>query len=270
MATGRPASRRAPPHAPMPAKLNPCKRGSSLAFRGRRAQVTGEVIQPSTVPITDIPLRVRDAIARARFHARGRLGKRDAFARRPRLPSEPSGAIRVRRPVAELASQGWGRHERGWFVRAVPVEPRRESDPAHGPGPVGRVTTWLLERPPPFGPANFSNPLVRGRFYSRPTPPAHRPWRRYRNVENQLPVSRDSPPARGTFLGVRSRNGNGRSRVSARPGRHFARTYGRGSEFASLGSCCPTNMGRSRVLKDSGRRANPPEKCLIISRGLVK
>jgi polysaccharide biosynthesis/export protein len=36
------------------------------AFRGRRVQVTGEVIQPSTMPITDVPLRVQDAIALAR------------------------------------------------------------------------------------------------------------------------------------------------------------------------------------------------------------
>ncbi len=36
------------------------------AFRGRRAQVTGEVTQPSTSPLTDIPLRVQDAIAVAR------------------------------------------------------------------------------------------------------------------------------------------------------------------------------------------------------------
>ncbi len=36
------------------------------AFRGRRVQVTGEVVQPSTVPITDVPLRVQDAIAVAR------------------------------------------------------------------------------------------------------------------------------------------------------------------------------------------------------------
>jgi polysaccharide biosynthesis/export protein len=36
------------------------------AFRGKRAQVTGEVVQPSTIPITDVPLRVQDAIATAR------------------------------------------------------------------------------------------------------------------------------------------------------------------------------------------------------------
>ncbi len=36
------------------------------AFRGRRVQIAGEVIQPSTVPITDVPLRVQDAIAAAR------------------------------------------------------------------------------------------------------------------------------------------------------------------------------------------------------------
>lgn len=37
-----------------------------VAFRGKRAQVTGEVVQPTTVPITDVPLRVQDAIAQAR------------------------------------------------------------------------------------------------------------------------------------------------------------------------------------------------------------
>jgi polysaccharide export outer membrane protein len=36
------------------------------AFRGQRMQVTGEVVLPSTVPITDVPLRVQDAIAAAR------------------------------------------------------------------------------------------------------------------------------------------------------------------------------------------------------------
>jgi polysaccharide export outer membrane protein len=36
------------------------------AFRGKRVQVTGEVTQPSTLPVTDVPLRVQDAIAQAR------------------------------------------------------------------------------------------------------------------------------------------------------------------------------------------------------------
>ncbi|BDG03426.1 polysaccharide export protein Wza [Anaeromyxobacter oryzae] len=35
------------------------------AFRGKRVQVTGDVLQPSTLPITDVPLRVQDAIAAA-------------------------------------------------------------------------------------------------------------------------------------------------------------------------------------------------------------
>jgi hypothetical protein len=33
------------------------------AFRGKRPQITGEVLAPSTMPITDVPLRVQDAIA---------------------------------------------------------------------------------------------------------------------------------------------------------------------------------------------------------------
>jgi len=37
-----------------------------VAFRGRRIQVVGEVVQPMTVPVTDVPLRVQDAIALAR------------------------------------------------------------------------------------------------------------------------------------------------------------------------------------------------------------
>ena len=36
------------------------------AFRGRRVQVTGDVVQPSTLPVTDVPLRVQDAIAQAK------------------------------------------------------------------------------------------------------------------------------------------------------------------------------------------------------------
>ena len=36
------------------------------AYRGKRAQVAGEVLQPSAVPITDVPLRVQDAIAAAK------------------------------------------------------------------------------------------------------------------------------------------------------------------------------------------------------------
>jgi polysaccharide biosynthesis/export protein len=36
------------------------------AFRGRRVQVTGDVLQPSTLPVTDVPLRVQDAIALAK------------------------------------------------------------------------------------------------------------------------------------------------------------------------------------------------------------
>jgi len=35
-------------------------------FRGKRVQITGEVVQPSTMPITDVPLRVQDAIAFAK------------------------------------------------------------------------------------------------------------------------------------------------------------------------------------------------------------
>lgn len=37
-----------------------------VAFRGKRVQVTGEVLQPSVLPVTDVPLRVQDAIAGAR------------------------------------------------------------------------------------------------------------------------------------------------------------------------------------------------------------
>jgi polysaccharide export outer membrane protein len=37
-----------------------------VQFRGKKVQVTGEVLAPTTVPITDVPLRVQDAIAQAR------------------------------------------------------------------------------------------------------------------------------------------------------------------------------------------------------------
>jgi polysaccharide export outer membrane protein len=33
------------------------------AFRGKKVQVTGEVVAPGTLPITDVPMRVQDAIA---------------------------------------------------------------------------------------------------------------------------------------------------------------------------------------------------------------
>jgi polysaccharide export outer membrane protein len=36
------------------------------AFRGKRVQVTGEVTAPTTVPITDVPLHVQDALAAAK------------------------------------------------------------------------------------------------------------------------------------------------------------------------------------------------------------
>jgi polysaccharide export outer membrane protein len=36
------------------------------AFRGKRVQITGEVVSPSTMPLTDVPLRVQDAIAFAK------------------------------------------------------------------------------------------------------------------------------------------------------------------------------------------------------------
>jgi polysaccharide export outer membrane protein len=36
------------------------------AFRGQRVQVTGEVGAPSTLPVTDVPLRVQDALAAAK------------------------------------------------------------------------------------------------------------------------------------------------------------------------------------------------------------
>jgi len=35
------------------------------AFRGRRVEVTGEVKNPQTLPVTDVPLRVSDAVAKA-------------------------------------------------------------------------------------------------------------------------------------------------------------------------------------------------------------
>jgi polysaccharide export outer membrane protein len=37
-----------------------------VAFRGKRVQVTGEVAEPATLPVTDVPLRVQDAIAQVR------------------------------------------------------------------------------------------------------------------------------------------------------------------------------------------------------------
>lgn len=36
------------------------------AYRGRKVQVTGDVVAPTTMPITDVPVRVQDAIAFAR------------------------------------------------------------------------------------------------------------------------------------------------------------------------------------------------------------
>jgi polysaccharide export outer membrane protein len=36
------------------------------AYRGKRAQIAGEVLAPAPVPITDVPLRVQDAIALAK------------------------------------------------------------------------------------------------------------------------------------------------------------------------------------------------------------
>ena len=36
------------------------------AFRGKKVHVTGEVLQPSPMPLTDVPGRVQDAIAFAR------------------------------------------------------------------------------------------------------------------------------------------------------------------------------------------------------------
>ena len=36
------------------------------SFRGKKAQVTGEVAQPATMALTDVPLRVQDAIAYAK------------------------------------------------------------------------------------------------------------------------------------------------------------------------------------------------------------
>ncbi|HEX7489933.1 MAG TPA: polysaccharide biosynthesis/export family protein, partial [Anaeromyxobacteraceae bacterium] len=36
------------------------------AFRGKKVQVTGEVVAPTTVPVTDVPMRVQDALALAK------------------------------------------------------------------------------------------------------------------------------------------------------------------------------------------------------------
>jgi polysaccharide biosynthesis/export protein len=37
-----------------------------VGFRGQKVQVTGEVVAPSSLPITDVPMRVQDAIGQAR------------------------------------------------------------------------------------------------------------------------------------------------------------------------------------------------------------
>jgi polysaccharide export outer membrane protein len=37
-----------------------------VGYRGQKVQVSGEVLQPSTIPVTDVPLRVQDAIAQAK------------------------------------------------------------------------------------------------------------------------------------------------------------------------------------------------------------
>ncbi len=36
------------------------------AFRGKKVQITGEVVAPATVPLTDLPLRIQDALALAK------------------------------------------------------------------------------------------------------------------------------------------------------------------------------------------------------------
>ncbi len=46
--------------------MNPQLDVRIAAYRGKRVQVTGMVMQPTTVPIMDIPLRVQDAIAAAK------------------------------------------------------------------------------------------------------------------------------------------------------------------------------------------------------------
>ena len=37
-----------------------------VQFRGKKVQVTGEVLSPSTLPITDVPMRVQDALAQSK------------------------------------------------------------------------------------------------------------------------------------------------------------------------------------------------------------
>ncbi|PTL81106.1 polysaccharide export protein [Vitiosangium sp. GDMCC 1.1324] len=37
-----------------------------VGFRGQKVQVTGEVVSPSSIPVTDVPLRVQDAISQVR------------------------------------------------------------------------------------------------------------------------------------------------------------------------------------------------------------
>lgn len=44
------------------------------AFRGKRVQVTGEVVAPAIMPLTDVPLRVQDAIAFAKGFTPETLG----------------------------------------------------------------------------------------------------------------------------------------------------------------------------------------------------
>jgi polysaccharide export outer membrane protein len=37
-----------------------------VQFRGKKVQVTGEVLSPSTLPITDVPMRIQDALAQSK------------------------------------------------------------------------------------------------------------------------------------------------------------------------------------------------------------
>ncbi|WP_242360378.1 polysaccharide export protein [Anaeromyxobacter sp. SG17] len=54
------------------------------AFRGQRVEVTGEVVQPTTLPISDVPLRVQDAIAACRGLAPGAWTRGVALTREGR------------------------------------------------------------------------------------------------------------------------------------------------------------------------------------------
>jgi polysaccharide biosynthesis/export protein len=108
-----------------------------VSFRGKRLEVTGDVLKPSTLPITDVPLRVQDAVAAA-----GGLGP-NAWTRGVTLTRE--GKVR-RLDLQALYDEG--DLSQNWLLRDGDVlhVPSREENKVFVLGEVRQPSSKVMAR----------------------------------------------------------------------------------------------------------------------------